>query len=86
MNASTVEIILDGRPIRADVGTTLICALLNARHWVSRISVSGEPRGPLCAMGVCHECRVTIDGVPHQRACMTVVSSGMRIDTQAGLE
>ena len=28
----------------------------------SATSVTGEPRGPLCAMGVCFECRVTIDG------------------------
>ena len=26
-------------------------------------SVSGEPRAPLCGMGICYECRVTIDGV-----------------------
>jgi predicted molibdopterin-dependent oxidoreductase YjgC len=86
MNAPMVEVILDGRPIRAGMGTTLICAMLNTGQWVSRTSVSGELRGPLCAMGVCHECRVTIDGVPHQRACMTVVASGMRIDTATGLD
>lgn len=86
MNAPTVEIILDGRPMSAAVGTTLICAILNAGQWVSRISVSGEPRGPLCAMGVCHECRVTIDGVAHRRACMTAVASGMRVETPAGFD
>lgn len=84
MTAPMVEIILNGRIVHADVGTTLICALLNAGQCVSRISVSGEPRGPLCAMGVCQECRVTIDGVEHQRACVTVVAPGMRIDTPAG--
>ena len=86
MNTPTVEIILDGRPIRAGMGTTLICTMLNAGRWVSRISVSGEPRGPLCAMGVCHECRVTVDGLAHRRACMIVVASGMRVDTPAGLD
>ena len=86
MNASTVELVLDGRPIRAGAGTTLICAMLNEGQWGSRISVSGELRGALCAMGVCHECRVTIDGVAHRRACMTVVASGMRVDTPAGLD
>jgi predicted molibdopterin-dependent oxidoreductase YjgC len=86
VNAPTVEIILDGRPLRAGMGTTLVCAMLNAGQWGSRISVSGELRGPLCAMGVCHECRVTIDGVAHQRACMTVVASGMLVETPAGID
>jgi sarcosine oxidase subunit alpha len=30
-------------------------------------------------MGICYECRVTIDGVAHQRACMTLVVEGMAI-------
>jgi len=37
----------------------------------------------VCGMGVCYECRVTIDGVAHQRACLRVVADGMRIDTAA---
>ena len=41
----------------------------------------GEARAPLCGMGVCYECRVTIDGIPHQRACMTTVTRGMAIET-----
>ncbi|HSR96643.1 MAG TPA: FAD-dependent oxidoreductase [Kofleriaceae bacterium] len=35
-----------------------------------RTSVTGEPRAPLCGMGVCHECRVTIEGDAHQLACV----------------
>ncbi len=46
-----------------------------------RTSVAGEPRGVLCAMGICFECRVTIDGVPHRRACMELVREGMRVET-----
>lgn len=37
-----------------------------------RTSISGEPRAPLCGMGICHECRVSIDGDDHQLACMTL--------------
>jgi aerobic-type carbon monoxide dehydrogenase small subunit (CoxS/CutS family) len=47
-----------------------------------RVSVTGEPRGPLCGMGICFECRVTIDGHPHCRACQTEAVEGMRIQTQ----
>src|SRR5262249_21284850 len=44
-------------------------------------SVAGGARGVLCAMGVCFECRVTIDGVAQRRACMETVRDGMAIET-----
>jgi sarcosine oxidase subunit alpha len=34
-------------------------------------------------MGVCQECRVTVDGRPDQRACMTAVRDGMEVATDA---
>ncbi|MFT3791985.1 MAG: (2Fe-2S)-binding protein [Rudaea sp.] len=42
---------------------------------------NGSMRAPLCGMGVCFECRVRIDGADHQRACMTIVRDGMRVET-----
>jgi len=48
-----------------------------------RRSVTGEPRGPLCGMGICFECRVTIDGVPHSRSCQTPCADGMEVRTHA---
>jgi predicted molibdopterin-dependent oxidoreductase YjgC len=35
-------------------------------------------------MGVCWDCALVIDGRPNQRACMTPVADGMRVETQAG--
>jgi sarcosine oxidase subunit alpha len=32
-------------------------------------------------MGICYECRVTIDGVAHRRACLVPVSDGMIVQT-----
>jgi sarcosine oxidase subunit alpha len=32
-------------------------------------------------MGICHECRVTIDGVPHRRACLVPLADGMDVRT-----
>jgi sarcosine oxidase subunit alpha len=46
-----------------------------------RRSVSGEPRGPLCGMGICYECRVTIDGRPHARSCQILCAEGMDVKT-----
>jgi sarcosine oxidase subunit alpha len=44
-------------------------------------SVSGELRGPLCGMGTCMECRVTINGQLHCRSCQTLCADAMEIRT-----
>jgi sarcosine oxidase subunit alpha len=61
---------------------TVAVALLELRHWRFRRSVSGEARGPICGMGICFECRVTIDGQPQQRSCQIDCREGMRIETE----
>lgn len=78
----TVRLVVDGRPLEAEAGTTLLAALWNAGLRALRTSVSGEPRGPLCGMGTCFECRVAVDGVAHVRACLTPVREGMRVATR----
>ena len=72
---------LDGRTITVERGTTVAAAMLNARVSVFRESVSGEPRAPLCGMGVCYECMVTIDG-QRELSCQTLCQQGMRITTR----
>lgn len=78
----TVEIRINGQPISTPADVTVAAALLNAGIWPFRSSVQNEARGPLCGMGICYECRVTINGVPHRRACMRVVESGMEVSTR----
>jgi sarcosine oxidase subunit alpha len=46
-----------------------------------RRSVSGQPRTPVCGMGVCMECRVTINGQTQSRSCQTLCESGMEVQT-----
>lgn len=77
-----VTIRLDGRSVVVARGTTVASALLGLGVTAFRTSVTGEPRGPLCGMGVCYECRVTIDGRPHERACMTLCRDGMEVSTR----
>lgn len=60
---------------------TVAAAILSAGDVSFRASVTGEPRGPLCGMGICFECRVTIDGVPHECSCTVLVRDGMEIVT-----
>jgi len=78
----TVAIRVDGRPFAVPRGITLAAALVGLGIEAFRTSVSGEPRGPLCAMGSCFECRVSIDGAPHQRACLTLCRDGMEVATR----
>ena len=79
--ASSVAFTIDGDAHRAREGTSVAAALLNAGVWSFRHSVNGGERGPLCGMGICHECRVTIDGVAHRRACLVAVAEGMVVRT-----
>jgi D-hydroxyproline dehydrogenase subunit gamma len=77
-----VRIRVDGEPLECDAGATVLVALWNAGVRAVRGSVSGESRGPLCAMGVCFECRVTIDGLPQRRACLETVRDGLSVGTR----
>jgi predicted molibdopterin-dependent oxidoreductase YjgC len=72
---------VDGRELAVEEGTALAAALWNAGMHHFRTSVRGEPRGPLCAMGTCFECRVTVDGVAHRRSCLLPCRQGMVVET-----
>jgi len=60
-------------------GETVATALLAAGIVVFRRTASGAPRAPVCNMGVCFDCLVSIDGRPAVRSCMTRVAAQMRI-------
>jgi D-hydroxyproline dehydrogenase subunit gamma len=78
-----VVVRIDGRELEVSSGASVAAALLIAGVACFRRSVTGEPRAPLCGMGVCMECRVAIDGVPHCRGCQTLCTPGMEIQTDA---
>jgi len=77
-----VRLRIDGRDVDAHTGISVLAALWNAGLRATRSSVTGEARGPLCGMGTCHECHVTIDGVTHRRACLETVREGMEVRTR----
>ena len=81
MPTDAVRVEIDGKPVQVPAGTTVAAAMLRSGADRFRRSVSGEPRGPLCGMGICFECRVTIDGVRHARSCQIVCREGMRVHT-----
>lgn len=80
--ADVADIRVDGRLHRVAADASLAAALLNAHITAFRTSITGAPRGPLCGMGICFECRVTVDGVAHRRACLEPVRPGMEVETR----
>ena len=76
----TLTIYLNGKPFRVTAGTTVAAALVMAGV-PSRHSVAGQPRTPLCGMGVCMECRATVNGVAQQRTCQMLCTEDMEVAT-----
>jgi len=77
---ASVTLQLDSKPLPARRGQTVAAAMLAAGQRVLRHTRrGGKPRGLFCAMGVCFDCVMTIDGEPGVRACMTKVEEGMRV-------
>ncbi|APC17552.1 (2Fe-2S)-binding protein [Pseudomonas frederiksbergensis] len=76
-----IEVSLDGRTVSVDAGTTVAALLYLAGDGCSRTSVSGQRRAPFCGMGVCQECRVSIDG-QRRLACQTTCRTGMCVETR----
>jgi predicted molibdopterin-dependent oxidoreductase YjgC len=77
---SEIIVTVNGVPVAVPSGATVTTAVLLAGN-ACRTSVSGEPRGPLCGMGICFECRVAINGKPHCRSCQTLCEQGMEVKT-----
>lgn len=75
-----VTVTVNGSPIAVLPGTTVAVAMTIAGQ-ACRTSVNGEPRGPLCGMGICFECRVSINGQPHRRSCQILCEPGMEVRT-----
>ena len=75
-----VTLLIDGEPLHARRGQTVAAALLaSGRRVLRRTRRTGKLRGLFCAMGVCFDCVMTIDGQPGVRACMTKVRDGMQV-------
>ncbi len=80
--SAVVTLTIDDADATAARGDTVAVALLNAGRTAWRLTDDGEPRGLFCAIGVCFDCTLTIDGVANVRACMTPVRNGMRVVTE----
>jgi predicted molibdopterin-dependent oxidoreductase YjgC len=81
-----ITLSVDGRSTSVAAGTSVaaaiaIAAARAAGPGVTRRSVGGQLRAPLCGMGVCQECRVTVNGRAHVLSCQTLCAPGMDVQT-----
>lgn len=76
---TTVEFRFDDRLVSGRAGESVAIAL-----WAAGIRTLGRsptrhaPRGVFCAVGVCQECAIEIDG-RRQPACTTAVVAGLQV-------
>jgi hypothetical protein len=78
-----IEVTVNGRAVRVAPGTSAAAAIALGGFAACRTSVTGELRAPLCGMGICFECRATVDGEAQVRTCQVVCRTGMVIATDA---
>jgi D-hydroxyproline dehydrogenase subunit gamma len=76
-----VKISVNGADVVVSRGASVAAAVLTAGVTRFRRSVTGEARSALCGMGICFECRVTIDGEAHARSCQIICADGMIVRT-----
>jgi hypothetical protein len=76
----SVTIRVNGTPVQMEAKSMVSAALLKAGVPCRR-SVTGEPRTALCGMGICFECRATVNGVQHRRTCQLICAEGMVIES-----
>ena len=81
--STDLTVVVDGVPHLVAADLTLAAALLNLGTIAFRRDLSQLPRAPVCGMGTCFECRVTVDGVENVRSCLEPVRDGMRVETRA---
>jgi len=81
MRPEQIQITINQQPMTVAAGSTVAVAVALA-SLPCRTSITGEPRGPLCAMGICFECRATVNGIAHSRTCQLLCEPAMDIRTQ----
>lgn len=82
-DAETVEIVIDGEPVEAFLGESLLVAILSHLTRLRVHETDGVPRAGFCLMGACQECWVLREDGRRLRACTTQVTAGLRLRTGA---
>lgn len=81
-NRMPVSFKFDGKEYQGYEGETIASALLAGGIRTLRVhEESGTPRGIYCNIGHCYECRVTVNGIPGVRACLTEITADMVVES-----
>ncbi len=78
-----IVLTVNGITVRVAMGATVAAAIAQAGVATWRRSPTGEPRAPLCGIGVCFQCCVSIDGRTNVRSCQVRCRNGMDVRTDA---
>ena len=77
-----VTLLVDGQPVRALEGDTLLVAMLTQGAVLRHNEFDQRPRAGFCLMGACQDCWVWTEDGTALRACSTPVAEGLRIVTR----
>jgi predicted molibdopterin-dependent oxidoreductase YjgC len=85
MSPAEVKFYFNEQEVRGFIGQSVAAALLAQGDRILRKTRFNEKgRGVFCGIGVCFDCLVVIDGISNQRACITEIKAGMKVQTQVG--
>ena len=79
-----ITVHVDGAPVGALEGDTLMVALLNQGSVLRQSEFGPEKRAGFCLMGACQDCWVWQEGGARLRACSTPLREGMRLRSAPG--
>ena len=87
MSPAEIKFYFDDQEIIGLTGQSVGAALLaNGDRILRKTRFNEKARGVFCGIGVCFDCLVVIDGLANQRACITEIKAGMKVQTQAGAD
>ena len=79
-----IPFVLDGRPLSALAGDTVLTAVLTHAAQLRRSEFSGAPRAGFCMMGACQDCWIATESGERLRACGTFIEPGLRLVSGTG--
>jgi D-hydroxyproline dehydrogenase subunit gamma len=85
MSPAEIKFYFNNQEVSGFIGQSVGAALLAQGDRILRKTRFNEKgRGVFCGIGVCFDCLVVIDGISNQRACITEIKAGMKVQTQVG--
>ena len=79
-----VRIVIDGHPVEALAGDTLMVAMLDNVRQLRASEFGDGRRAGFCLMGACQDCWVRLGDGRRVRACATPLEAGMQVDRDLG--